>query len=146
MTTRSSYGPKSHRRARGIQKTGVVAQRMVLKRTNQGGRPRRGDLDVDEPPESPKHYSPEQVLALHVFWQAIVDVQTSSLIRARERLTAAQFLAGVAPFNVMQAFWSSVLGLDAKAAREQAMQKHGTAIARVLTHGRKYNISTDDEP
>lgn len=140
MSAPNGYAPKSYRRPRGLQRKGKL-DRAPVKRTGVGGRPRTGDIDVDDPPESPKHYSPEQVLALHVFWQAVADVQSTALVRQRERLTAAQFLAGVYPFNMMQTFWAQVLGLDAKAAREQAMQRHGTAIARVLAHAERHRLA-----
>lgn len=144
MSAPNGYAPKSTRRPRGLQRKGKL-DRASVKRTGVGGRPRTGDIDVDDPPDAPRHYSPEQVLALHVFWQAVADVQSTALVKGRERLHAAMFLAGAFPFRQMQIFWAQVLGLDPQAARELAMQRHGTAIARVLSHAERHRLARQDK-
>lgn len=86
-----------------------------------------------ESPDAPRHYSPEQVLALHVFWQAVLDLHS----RSGQRLKAAQFLAGIYPCTVTQTFWAGILGLDAQAARAQALERYGTAIAHALAQAKR---------
>lgn len=87
--------------------------------------------------EPPRKYAPEEVLALHVFFQAVLDVRSGSSVPDRDRHTAAQFLRGDGAFCEIHAFWAAVLGLSAAAARAQAMQQHGTAIARIISHYEK---------
>jgi hypothetical protein len=89
---------------------------------------------LDGPEEPTTKYSPEQVLAMHVLWQAVADV-TSVSVRPFERESAAQFLLGYGAYAGIHAFWCAMIGVPARAAVEQVMLKHGTAIARVRAHG-----------
>lgn len=89
---------------------------------------------LDGPEEPTTKYSPEQVLALHVMWQAIADV-TNGTATPMERETAAQFLLGYGAYTGIHAFWCALIGVPARAAVEQVMRKHGTAIARARAFG-----------
>jgi len=98
------------------------------------GRPSAIDALLDGPQEPTTKYSPEQVLAMHVLWQAVADV-TSVSVRPFERESAAQFLLGYGAYAGVHAFWCALVGVPARAAVEQVMLKHGTAIARARAHG-----------
>jgi len=98
------------------------------------GRPAAIDALLDGPQEPTTKYSPEQVLAMHVLWQAVADVTNGSATPI-ERETATQFLLGYGAYAGIHAFWCALIGVPARAAVEQVMRKHGTAIARVRAHG-----------
>ena len=89
---------------------------------------------LDGPEEPTTKYSPEQVLAMHVMWQAVADV-TNSTATPMERESAAQFLLGYGAYAGIHAFWCALVGVPVRAAVEQVMQKHGTAIARARAYG-----------
>jgi hypothetical protein len=98
------------------------------------GRPSLTEADLDGPDTPTRTYSPEQVLAMHVIWQAVSDVYSASG-SPQDRDTAAQFLLGCGAYAGIHAFWCALIGVPARAAVEQVMLKHGTVIARVRAHG-----------
>jgi hypothetical protein len=98
------------------------------------GRPSAIDALLDGPQEPTAKYSPEQVLAMHVLWQAVADV-TNGTATPMERETAAQFLLGYGAYAGVHAFWCALIGVPPRAAIEQVMLKHGTVIARARAHG-----------
>jgi hypothetical protein len=98
------------------------------------GRPSLTEADLDGPDTPTRTYSPEQVLAMHVIWQAVSDVYSASG-SPQDRDTAAQFLLGCGAYAGIHAFWCALVGVPARAAVEQVMLKHGTVIARVRAHG-----------
>lgn len=98
------------------------------------GRPALTEADLDGPDQPTRTYSPEQVLAMHVIWQAVADV-TNGTATLMERETAAQFLLGAGAYAGVHAFWCALIGVPPRAAIEQVMLKHGTVIARARAHG-----------
>jgi hypothetical protein len=86
---------------------------------------------ADGPPEPPVHYAPEQVLALHVLWQAVIDLRDRD---ARIAYQAACFLVAEHPYETMHAFWCALINRDSRAAVSDVLIAHGTRIAQLRSH------------
>ena len=91
-------------------------------------RPVVREPDVDGPDEAERIYTPEERLALTVFYQAVADLTQTE---PRARNSAAAFLVAQEPYRDVHAFWCGLLGVDPHGAVESVMRKHGTQIARV---------------
>jgi hypothetical protein len=128
MSPRGLYVRKSRTAAPGLRR------RLPVDDHASHGRPTVLASIMDGPQEPTPKYTPEQVLAMHVLWQAVADV-TSVSVRPFERESAAQFLLGYGAYAGIHAFWCALVGVPARAAVEQVMVKHGTAIARARAHG-----------
>jgi hypothetical protein len=117
-----------------LRKPPGLRRRLHADDQTRSGRPTVLASLVDGPQEPTPKYTPEQVLAMHVMWQAVADV-TNSSATPMERESAAQFLLGYGAYAGIHAFWCALVGVPARAAVEQVMRKHGTAIARARAHG-----------
>lgn len=117
-----------------LRKPPGLRRRLPVDDHSSPGRPTVLASIVDGPQDPTPKYTPEQVLAMHVMWQAVADV-TNSSATPMERESAAQFLLGYGAYAGIHAFWCALVGVPARAAVEQVMVKHGTAIARARAFG-----------